>query len=100
MATVTIYAALRLPQDPVSRVTLEPLNAAMDAGLGIRVAAHEARSEKKIGVPDYLSLLKLVRRMEDVIEPVRRSLGATSSRAFEISVEMAPVRYTVEAVRA
>ncbi len=77
-------SAADLIQPTRRALPLAPLNAALDAALGVRVAAHQAREERAIGVQTYLDLLRLVRRVEDVLEPARRRPGVTSSRAYEL----------------
>lgn len=63
---------------------LDDLNACLDAWIGVRVAAHQARAVKAITVSRYLELLRCVRRVEDALEPRRQELGAVLSRAFEL----------------
>lgn len=65
-------------------MTVAALDACLDAWLEVRVAAHQAREVKAIGVPRYLELLRCVRRVEDALDPWRAELGASSSRAFEL----------------
>jgi hypothetical protein len=71
------------------RVILAEINAVLDAWLEVRVAAHNARggsqaAVRAIGVPLYMQALRVVRLVEDVLEPIRRELGAPCSRAYEI----------------
>lgn len=61
------------------------IDATIDAWLGVRVAAHRAREVRAIDVPLYLAALRAVRHVEDLLEPIRRANGATSSRAYELA---------------
>lgn len=70
-------------------VTLDDLDATLDAWLDVRVAAHRARGAvdanvRAIDVPLYLRLLRVVRQVEDTLEPWRSTLGATATRAYEL----------------
>lgn len=80
-------------------MTLAELDAQLDVALGERVAAHRDRQAGRIDVPTYLARLKSVRDIEDKIEPERRRLGATHSRAFEVSMALlrGPVQMEIPA---
>lgn len=66
--------------------TLDSLNAELDWALKQRVKLHRDREDRKISVRDYLDGLAAVREVEDRLEPLRRQLGATSSRAMELTM--------------
>lgn len=65
---------------------LAALNARLDAALDERVRLHRARAAKESTVREYLDGLKAVRDVEAELEPRRRELGATHSRAFEHAI--------------
>jgi hypothetical protein len=69
--------------------TLAALNARLDPALDDRVRLHTERRAGRITVAEYLAGLKAVRDLEDELEPQRRALGASSTRAFELSIEAA-----------
>jgi hypothetical protein len=76
----------------VSAVTLALLDAVLDGWLAVRVAAHRARGgadakTRAIDVPLYLHALRVVRLVEELLEPERRRLGARESRAFYLSTQ-------------
>jgi hypothetical protein len=63
-------------------VTVCGLDAVIDGWIGVRVAAHQARAVKAIGVPRYLDLLRAVRAVEDALDPIRFELGADRRRMY------------------
>jgi hypothetical protein len=65
------------------------INSALDSAVGNRVLLHEQRQEKAIDAPTYIAGLKAVREVEEALEPLRRALGAESSRALELVQERA-----------
>lgn len=58
---------------------------ALDTALDHRVELHQRRDAGDIDAPAYLEGLRQVREVEDALEPIRRSRGATTSRAFELA---------------
>lgn len=64
---------------------LAALNAELDPLIERRVALHRDAAAKRITTKAYLAGLAEVREAEDRIEPQRRALGATHSRAWELS---------------
>jgi hypothetical protein len=66
---------------------LHVLNEALDAALDCRVELHVLRNRGDLDVPGYLEGLRQVRQVEELLEPIRRELGATNSRAFEWCVD-------------
>jgi hypothetical protein len=74
----------RQGSDDVARqAALEILDASIDAALEWRCRLHRDRKADVLPVKTYLAGLRAVRDVEDALEPHRRKLGATSSRAFE-----------------
>lgn len=61
------------------------LNSQLDPALDDRVRLHAERKAGRLPVRDYLDGLRRVREMEGELEALRRELGATTSRAFELS---------------
>lgn len=64
---------------------LDELNAELDPLIERRVALHRDAAAKRITTRTYLAGLAEVREAEDRIEPQRKALGATHSRAWELS---------------
>lgn len=64
---------------------LAGINRVLDAALDQRVHLHSDRLADRISVPHYLAGLRAIRDVEGVLEPERRRLGASGSRALELS---------------
>lgn len=63
---------------------LKLLDRVLDAWLAVRVQVHRARARGALSVASYKAHLAAVRRVEDLLEPLRRARGAQSSRAYEL----------------
>ncbi|HEX6024376.1 MAG TPA: hypothetical protein VFZ00_20475, partial [Solirubrobacter sp.] len=71
-------------QPPDHTTVLARINAELDEAIADRVAAHRERAAGTITVRAYLDRLEAARDVEDRLEPKRRVLGATTSRALEL----------------
>jgi len=60
---------------------------ALDTALDHRVELHHRRHAGDIDVPTYIEGLRQVREVEDALEAIRRRRGATTSRAYEITIQ-------------
>lgn len=65
---------------------LAGINRVLDAALDQRVHLHSDRLASRIAVPHYLAGLRAVRQVENALEVERGKLGATRSRASELSL--------------
>lgn len=63
---------------------LRVLNLATDMAMVERVRLHAERKTKALGVEEYKAGLCACREVEDTLEPLRRSYGATGLRRHEI----------------
>lgn len=71
------------PSPKVTEAEHAVYDAALDAAIEHRLILHKLRKSAELDVPSYLAGLKAVRKVEELLEPLR---GVPSSRAFELSV--------------